>query len=111
MDSVNKTKQPGHDLLGRFESDDGGWRVLGDMNFASVPVLISQSMNLLKFEGDMIIDLSGIDHTDSSGLALMLEWMDISNAAGGRIQFRKVPESLMNIARVCNVAPLLPLAG
>lgn len=107
--SAKQTRQPGVDTLARLESMGKGWQLIGDLNFSSAPLLLSQGRNLLKFCCDLSIDMAGVDHADSAGLALLLEWMDMSRANGGSIHFRNVPDSLLNIARVSNVHGLLPL--
>ena len=109
MNAKRSSKKHEADLLGRLESADDGWRVVGDMNFVSVPVLLSQGRNLLDFSSELRIDLQEVDHADSAGLALMLEWLDFSRSGGGRISYRNVPESLTNIARVSNMPDLLPI--
>lgn len=107
--NTKRTTRSGAEPLARLEAAGRGWQVIGDVNFSSVPVLLSQARNLLKFCCDLNIDMAKVDHADSAGLALLLEWMDISRANGGAIRFRNVPESLLNIARVSNVYRLLPL--
>ena len=103
--AVKRTRRG--EALARLEAAPGGWRVVGEMNIAAVPVLLSQAQNLLDFEGDLEIDLGDVAHADSAGLALLLEWVDLSLSRGGDIRFRRIPEGLMNIARVSNVAELL----
>jgi phospholipid transport system transporter-binding protein len=90
-------------------ASEHGWNLVGDITFASVPGLLAQVRNRLDFAGDLLIDCQGIDHSDSAGLALLLEWLDRSRQASGRIRYRHIPEALLNIARVSNVADLLPL--
>ena len=99
------------DMLARLEAEGTGWRIVGDINFASVPVLLLQSRNLLEYGGDLDIDMGEVDHADSAGLALMLEWIDMSRSSGGTILFRNIPDALMNIARVSNVSDLISPKG
>ena len=94
-----------------LEATEFSWRIVGDMNFASAPLLLSQGRNLLEFGGDLLIDMSGVDHADSAGLALLLEWIDLSRSSKGNIRFQNIPEALMNIARVSNVYDLLSSEG
>ena len=46
----------------------------------------------------------------SAALALLLEWVDQARRARRRIRFAGVPAAVLEIARVSNVAELLPLA-
>ena len=107
-----KHSNHGHmDLLARLEVTETGWRIVGDMNFASVPVLLVQGRNLLQHHADIEIDLIEVDHVDSAGLVLMLEWIDISREAGGSISFLNIPDDMVNMSRLCNVEDLLFSVG
>ena len=55
---------------------DKGLKLGGDVVFATVSSLLKTGISLLKkFDGDLFeIDASGIDHIDSAGVALLLEW-------------------------------------
>lgn len=96
---------PGANLV----PSEQGWGLVGDLTFASVPGLLAEGRRQLDFAGELLIDCQGIDHSDSAGLALLLEWLDQSRQAKGHIRFRHLPEALINIARVSNVTSLLPL--
>lgn len=87
-----------------------GWALQGDLCFASVPGLLEKSQRELDFSTQLSLDFSGITHADSAGLALLLEWLDLSHQAGGRLHFSQLPESLLDIAKVSNLDGLLPLA-
>lgn len=82
---------------------DDGWRLVGDVNFQSVPDLLTRSIQAFDFSQALHIDLSQVDHADSAGLALMLEWLEQAQKAKGSVRFRGIPEALQNIARLCNV--------
>jgi phospholipid transport system transporter-binding protein len=97
------------ELLIRLEACEYGWCLLGDMSFTTVPFLLAQSEASFDFGSEIRVDLSGIDHADSAGLALMLEWLARVRRASGSIRYRNTPAALLNIARVCNVESLLPL--
>jgi phospholipid transport system transporter-binding protein len=86
-----------------------GWALAGELSFASVPGLLDKSQRELDFSTDLHLNLSGIEHADSAGLALLLEWLDLSRKAGGTLSLSQLPEALLDIARVSNVETLLPL--
>ncbi|MBF0256657.1 MAG: STAS domain-containing protein [Gammaproteobacteria bacterium] len=96
-----------NELLCRLEPSAGGWRVLGDLNFTSAPQLLTQAKAQLDFSQSLQIDLSQVNHADSAGLALMLEWLEQAQAAQGSIQFHAIPEALVNLAQLCNVEGLI----
>ncbi len=91
-------------------ADDGILTINGEFGFATASDLLTQGQNLVNRRKELTIDLSGVTGSDSAGLALMLEWMDQFKAAGQQLHFLNVPESLLEIARVSNLADLLPLA-
>ncbi|HEC16598.1 MAG TPA: STAS domain-containing protein [Sedimenticola sp.] len=90
--------------------DDNNLYISGELGFATVQDLLRQGRGLLNGQGRLIIDLAGVTRTDSAGLALMLEWLGERRSCGQDICFRNVPESLLEIAQVSNLAGLLPLA-
>lgn len=53
------------------------------------------------------IDLSGLGQTDSSVLALVLEWQSLAHAQNSTIEFRSPPKSLRVLAGLSQVADLL----
>jgi len=83
--------------------------ICGELGFATASSLLEQGAKFMSGQGELILDLGDVTGTDSAGLALMLEWLDSCNAKGKRLFFRNVPESLLEIARVSNLAGLLPL--
>lgn len=90
--------------------DDGGWNISGELVFATVPTLLAQGPKLFNGQREVAIDFGGVTRADSAGLALMLEWLEECRDAGRSLQYRRVPQSLLDIARVSNVSELLPLA-
>ncbi|MCG8024060.1 MAG: STAS domain-containing protein [Candidatus Thiodiazotropha endolucinida] len=88
---------------------DGAFRfhVQGEMTFSSVKELLLHSKQLFSAVEELEVDLSQVDHADSAGLALVLEWMAQAAERNARIVFTGVPESMVSIARLCQVASLL----
>ena len=88
----------------------GRFRVRGTLSFASVGQLERAARPLLGAAPEAVIDLRGVDSANSAALALLLEWVDQARRARRRIRFAGVPAAVLEIARVSNVAELLPLA-
>ncbi|MBW9265295.1 MAG: STAS domain-containing protein [Candidatus Thiodiazotropha sp. (ex. Lucinisca nassula)] len=88
---------------------DGAFRfhVQGEMTFSSVKDLLLHSNKLFSAVEELEVDLSQVDHADSAGLALVLEWMAQAAERNARIVFTGVPESMVSIARLCQVESLL----
>lgn len=53
------------------------------------------------------IDLAGLERTDSSALALLLEWQSWAREKGRRIEFLNPPESLQILAGLSQTGDLL----
>lgn len=89
--------------------ENGSWHLSGDLVFATVPALLEQRKRLFNGQGRLVIDLAGVDRSDSAGLALVLEWLDESRRVNRELCVRNVPQSMLDIARVSNVSDILPL--
>jgi phospholipid transport system transporter-binding protein len=83
------------------------FHVEGDMTFSNVVDLLQRSNELFSRVQELEVDLSRVDHADSAGLALVLEWMARAAERNARIAFTGVPESMVSIARLCQVESLL----
>ncbi len=83
-------------------------QVSGELVFATAPQLLGEGESLFQGQRELIIDLGGVQRCDSAGLALLLEWLERGRSRGLSIRYRNIPESLMRIARLSNVASLLP---
>ena len=56
------------------------------------------------------VDLGEVTELDSSLLAAMLAWLRDARAAGRKLAFANLPESLQTIARLYGVDSLLPVS-
>lgn len=82
-------------------------KLSGRLNFSSVASLLTANGWL---QGDqLIVDLSDVEHSNSAGLALLLEWMKIAQQKGLQIKYHNVPEQLLVIARAYGVNQDLPI--
>lgn len=89
----------------------GRFRLSGVLDYASVGRLERLARPLLGATAEAVVDLGGIESANSAALVLLLEWLDQARQAGRRIRFAGVPASVLEIARVSNVADLLPTAA
>lgn len=58
--------------------------------------------------GETVFDLGGVKSADSSGVALLLAWQRKARAAGQKLAYVNVPESLESLAGLYGVETLLP---
>lgn len=86
---------------------DGRYELSGVASFATAQQILRASQKLFAGQSNIEVDLSGIQHTDSAGLALLLEWMRASNQAGAGIVFKEIPEKIRAIAQTAEVEELL----
>ncbi len=85
--------------------------VTGPLVFASVVELLAKCEPFFADREELVFDFYEVNHTDSSGLALLLELLDRGSAQGVSIRFRNMPSSLLGIARLSNAEQLLPVTG
>ena len=84
-----------------------GFKLSGRLDFSSVASLLSGNDWL---PSDQVqIDLSDVQHSNSAGLALLLEWMKIAQQKGVQIKYHNVPEQILVIARAYGVDQDLPI--
>ncbi len=81
--------------------------VLGPMTFDSVTDLWRQSMDMFSGETVLQIDLAQVTHTDSAGLALLVEWMREASRQGARIDFLHLPAQMLALAEAANLEQVL----
>ena len=93
-----------------IEPGDNGFVVAGELNVRTVPGLLPQAQALfLSNSGDINVDLQKVTRADSSGIAILIEWMRTARDNQRQIRFYNVPEQLMAIAKVCDLDQVLPI--
>lgn len=79
----------------------------GDLDFFSVPALWKQLMPILKKGQQLTLDLKPVGHINSAGLAMLIEAIDETRKAGGKLRILNPPAPLVDIAQMCNVVELV----
>ncbi|MDE2089048.1 MAG: STAS domain-containing protein [Gammaproteobacteria bacterium] len=90
---------------------EGRFRLAGELSFGTVGGLLSQTDALFASAPMLEIDLQGVVRSDSTGLALLVEWLRESARRGKEIRFVNLPPQMLAIARVSNLDQLLAPAG
>jgi phospholipid transport system transporter-binding protein len=57
--------------------------------------------------GALTVDCSGITVADSAGLAVLLDWLAALKREGRQLRYRHLPDSLLAIAAISDLAELL----
>ena len=91
-----------------FEPQEGGRsRVNGVLHFTTVTALLRSGSEAIATDRAAVIDLSGVKDSDSSGLALLIEWLSIARAERKSLRYENIPAQLHQLARLSDVEELL----
>jgi phospholipid transport system transporter-binding protein len=82
-------------------------RVIGSLDFSTVTRLLPQGIAAINDGKAAIIDLSGVTGSDSSGLALLVEWLSVAKDARRSLRYENVPAQLHQLALLSEVDELL----
>ncbi len=85
----------------------GRFSLSGRMTFDTAGQILRESEIPFEEHTRIEVDLSGVDETDSAGLALLLEWITWANHTVREIRFTDMPEKISAIARTTEVEHLL----
>jgi phospholipid transport system transporter-binding protein len=58
-----------------------------------------------------VIDLAGVTDSDSSGLALLIEWLSVAKGAGRSLRYENMPAQLHQLAGLSEVEGLFTSAS
>ena len=90
---------------------DGLFRLEAPLTFASVPALRLPGLQRIQAAAQGLqFDLQRVTATDSAGLALLIDWLAEARARACTLHYVRPPESLLNLARLSEVEPLLSAA-
>ena len=82
----------------------GTLSVTGALTFATAADALLAMRTVLAGAGHSQLDLAGVTHSDSAGLACVLA---VLAKAGGQLKVQHLPSSLRQLAQVCEVESLL----
>ena len=82
-------------------------RVVGSLEFSTVARLLPRGTAAIKNGQAALIDLSGVTGSDSSGLALLVEWLSVAKETGRSLRYENVPTQLHQLALLSDVDELL----
>jgi len=92
------------------ERDGATLRVSGELNFESVAELWRATGPLFATDPPTRIDLGGVSHANSAGVALLVEWMAQTRRRQRELVFLNVPAQMRAIIQVADLDAVLPLA-
>lgn len=82
---------------------DGHFALRGDMSFDTVEQILRASDKLFDRHTEIEVNLSGVEKTDSAGLALLLHWIAWSEHSEKNIRFAETPAKILAIAQTTEV--------
>jgi phospholipid transport system transporter-binding protein len=85
-------------------------RVNGVLHFTTVTTLLSEGSAAICDGRAAVIDLAGVKDSDSSGLALLIEWLSIARASSRGLRYENIPAQLQQLARLSEVEELLTVS-
>jgi phospholipid transport system transporter-binding protein len=95
-------------LTAEFElQEDGRSRVVGVLHFTTVTALLHVGSDAIANGRAAVIDLAGVKDSDSSGLALLIEWLSIARSESRSLRYENIPTQLHQLARLSDVEELL----
>jgi phospholipid transport system transporter-binding protein len=94
-----------------FEPQEGERsRVTGVLHFTTVTALLRSGSEAIANGRAAVIDLSGVNDSDSSGLALLVEWLSVARAERKTLRYENIPTQLQQLARLSDLEELLTAA-
>ena len=81
----------------------------GELSFETAADALRAGLQLFD-GGDCSIDLAGVSHGDSAGLAVLIEWLAHARQRGIALRYEHVPAQITAIARISDVDDLLTTA-
>ncbi len=89
-----------------IEQASGELQLSGDLQVAAATRLYAElPVTATTYE----VNLSAVEAIDSAGIALLVDWQQRLQSAGGALTLVDVPDSLVRLARIGGVAKLLGL--
>jgi phospholipid transport system transporter-binding protein len=81
-------------------------RLVGSLDFSTVTGLLSRGAAAIDAGQAAVIDLSGVTGSDSSGLALLIEWLSYAKNARRSLRYENMPAQLHQLASLSDVEEL-----
>ena len=82
-------------------------QVSGSLHFTTVATLLPLGADAIERGRAAVIDLAAVTGSDSSGLALLIEWLSVAKGAGRSLRYEHIPSQLQQLARLSEVEELL----
>lgn len=91
----------------RIEAEQSRWRLSGALTFGSVTGLLHESERLWAQQAPDVLDCQDVSHSDSAGLALLVEWQRRAEAEQRRLRYHALPAQLQTLINISGLSDLL----
>jgi phospholipid transport system transporter-binding protein len=90
---------------------DNQFLVTGDLNFSNVMSIYQKSLLQLAKRPEFNFDFSSLQSSDSSGLALMIEWIKLAKQRNKPIVIKHLSPDLLSIAKAAGLDKIIQPHG
>lgn len=90
----------------------GEYAIEGELNMQTVPAVSKQLPEFIRqvTDSEFILDLAEVSRSDSAGVALMVEVMQLTKSANLSLRLSNLPQQMRDIAAVSGLLEILPLS-
>jgi phospholipid transport system transporter-binding protein len=88
---------------------DGTFFLTGDVDFFNVMSLYQQSLPQINLCQALHFDFSGLKSSDSSGLALIIEWIKLAKKQNKPIRYSHLSQDILSLAKISGLDQLIDL--
>lgn len=79
----------------------------GDLIFATSAIIYEENLSIFKnAHSQLNISLEGVQHVDSSGLALIVEWYRLTKKNNQHLKITNMPIQMRDLARLSSIDEL-----
>lgn len=81
--------------------------LVGDLDYSNVMSLYAKSFGLLNKIPELQFDFSQLKSSDSSGLALLIEWLKFAKRFNKPIRFNYLSQEMISIAKAAGIEKMI----
>jgi len=79
----------------------------GSLDYSNADLIYEKSLDNLNVASHLVFDFAQIKSINSSGIALMIEWLKFAKQHKKKIQFQNIPSYLLTIAKAAGIDKLI----
>ena len=92
------------------KQEQGIYAIEGELNMQSVPIISKKMFDLMRSEKQSFtLDLSSVSRSDSAGVALLVEAMQLAKMNNLVLSLSNLPQQMQDIAGISGLLDILPI--